>query len=78
MAQTDREVYHILLLEESILLKITILLKAIYRFSPISIESLMAFFTELEQKYLQFVWKSERPQVAKVILRRKKKKELEK
>ena len=29
----------------------------------------MAFFTELEQKFLQFVWKHKRTQIAKVILK---------
>ena len=49
----------------------TILPKIIYRFNAIYIKLSIAFFTGLEQKFSQFVWKYKRPWIAKAVLRKK-------
>ena len=55
------------------IVKMSIQPKVIYRFNAIPIKILMTFPIELEQIVLKFVWNYKKLQIAKAVLKKKRK-----
>ena len=54
------------------IVKMAIVLKAVYKFKAIDIKIPEKFFTDLERTIINFIWKNKKPRISKTILYNKR------